>query len=912
MRLRSSSSNSLARSRCQRHGPDAMTLDLAMPGLDGIGVLRALRAGGRPPIPVVVVSAFSPAHGARAVDALAEGAFDLVAKPGRGRGARATFVAELADKVRAAARHGPRRRVRPAARAAAPRRAGRAAPAAPAAPRRRAAAPSGPSRSSSSPPRPAARRALAELIPQLPAPLGAGTVIVQHMPPGFTASLAARLDARLAAERRRGRRPARRSTPTRSLLAPGGAHLRLDAERRVAPVRRRADRRPAPARRPRRSRTPRKLYGRRLLLVVLTGMGNDGLDGAEAVKRRRRPRPRRGRVDLHRLRHAARGGRGRPGRRGPRPRRAARRDRPGGRADERRSPPPRAARPARRLRRLLRGGPPPLLRSTSLQYKRGQMERRIRTFARAPRHAATCAEYARRAARATATSSTRFLDRVTINVSQLWRHPEQFEVARRATSCPSWPQRGPHPRLERRLAPTAPRPTRSPPSAARRRPAARRRDHRHRHRPAHGRARPRRASSPPRTPAASPPALLRALVRRSCPTAAARRKPGAASACAASRSATCCACRSRAGALRPGHVPQHRHLLHRRGARRAARAPRRRRCAPAATSSSAPPSASPTRAGIGLDPTHPFIYRKSLMDISEYLPMFLAEAREHLQELNLAVVRIEETPDDRETVDEIFRIAHSLKGMSATMGFAGMAALTHEMEDVFELLRQRTRRPRPRDAIDVLLECLDALDGRRRRDRRRRRRSTSSPRALIERLQALVRDRDARAGGRRAAAPAAEPPRRARRAAPAAAASCTSSATLAEDVLDAGRARLHGARRARRARRARSPPRPHARRRRRLRRPRRSRPGSSPSAPTTRPSPPPPAPCPTSPTSTRRRASPTSAEAAEAGAPVDAGADARRRRRRPRRRRGRRAGPPPAAARRPPRPSASTPSASTS
>ena len=108
------------------------------------------------------------------------------------------------------------------------------------------------------------------------------------------------------------------------------------------------------------------------------------------------------------------------------------------------------------------------------------------------------------------------------------------------------------------------------------------------------------------------------------------------------------------------------------------------------------------------------------MDISEYLPMFLAEGREHLQELNLAVVRIEEQPDDPETVDEIFRIAHSLKGMSATMGFAGMAALTHEMEDVFELLRQRNG-GLERDAIDVLLECLDALGGRRRRDRRDRR-----------------------------------------------------------------------------------------------------------------------------------------------------------------------------------------------
>jgi two-component system chemotaxis sensor kinase CheA len=98
------------------------------------------------------------------------------------------------------------------------------------------------------------------------------------------------------------------------------------------------------------------------------------------------------------------------------------------------------------------------------------------------------------------------------------------------------------------------------------------------------------------------------------------------------------------------------------------------------------------------------------MELNEYLPMFLAESREHLQELNLAIVRLEEEPDDRDTVDEVFRIAHSLKGMSATMGFAAMAALTHEMEDVFELLRQR-RGGLGRDAIDVLLECLDALSG---------------------------------------------------------------------------------------------------------------------------------------------------------------------------------------------------------
>ena len=97
------------------------------------------------------------------------------------------------------------------------------------------------------------------------------------------------------------------------------------------------------------------------------------------------------------------------------------------------------------------------------------------------------------------------------------------------------------------------------------------------------------------------------------------------------------------------------------------------------------------------------------MDTSQYLPMFLAECREHLQELNLAVVRIEEQPEDGATVDEIFRIAHSLKGMSATMGFAAMAALTHQMEDVFELLRQRSG-GLARETVAVLLECLDALE----------------------------------------------------------------------------------------------------------------------------------------------------------------------------------------------------------
>jgi len=65
------------------------------------------------------------------------------------------------------------------------------------------------------------------------------------------------------------------------------------------------------------------------------------------------------------------------------------------------------------------------------------------------------------------------------------------------------------------------------------------------------------------------------------------------------------------------------------------------------------------------------------MELSDYLPMFLAEGREHLQALNLPLVRVEQDPRDVETINDIFRVAHTLKGMSATMGFGRMASLTH-------------------------------------------------------------------------------------------------------------------------------------------------------------------------------------------------------------------------------------------
>jgi two-component system chemotaxis response regulator CheB len=253
---------------CERLRPDAMTLDLHMPGRDGMAVLRALR-GETAATPVVVVSAFSPAHGARAVDALAEGAFDLVAKPAIGDPMNA-FSGQLAEKVRAAARSLLRR-----------------APAAMAAPRvvrpvRRAA--SGVRRTVVIACSTGGPRALAAVIPALPSPLGAGTLIVQHMPPGFTGSLASRLDreSRLNVVEAKGGEALR---PGTALLAPGGSHLRLD-EHRVARL---SDSPPIGALRPRADLTiadAAKLFGSELLLVVLTGMGKDGLDGAREVRAR--------------------------------------------------------------------------------------------------------------------------------------------------------------------------------------------------------------------------------------------------------------------------------------------------------------------------------------------------------------------------------------------------------------------------------------------------------------------------------------------------------------------------------------------------------------------------------------------------------------------------------------------------
>lgn len=249
---------------CEAHRPDVLSLDLAMPGLHGLDVLRALNRA-HSTTRVVVVSAFSPAYGARAVDALAEGAFELVEKPTAGT-SPAAFLTELCEKVLLAAESGPRRPGAPAA--ARPvrgsvLRAGRRAVVI-------ACSTGGP-------------KALADLVPKLPASLGRGTLIVQHMPAGFTRSLADRLDRMSKLNIKEAER-GDRLEPTTALLAPGGSHLRL-VENEV----RLSDEAPIGGLRPRADLTiedAADTFGKDLVLVVLTGMGKDGLAGARVVRRR--------------------------------------------------------------------------------------------------------------------------------------------------------------------------------------------------------------------------------------------------------------------------------------------------------------------------------------------------------------------------------------------------------------------------------------------------------------------------------------------------------------------------------------------------------------------------------------------------------------------------------------------------
>ncbi|NLU51820.1 MAG: chemotaxis protein CheA [Clostridiaceae bacterium] len=97
------------------------------------------------------------------------------------------------------------------------------------------------------------------------------------------------------------------------------------------------------------------------------------------------------------------------------------------------------------------------------------------------------------------------------------------------------------------------------------------------------------------------------------------------------------------------------------------------------------------------------------MDMNQYLDIFTEEAREHLQHLNSSLLELEKNNRDKGVLNEIFRVAHTLKGMAGTMGFTKMQKLTHVMEDVLDALRNDRIEIVP-SMVDILFKCLDALE----------------------------------------------------------------------------------------------------------------------------------------------------------------------------------------------------------
>lgn len=97
------------------------------------------------------------------------------------------------------------------------------------------------------------------------------------------------------------------------------------------------------------------------------------------------------------------------------------------------------------------------------------------------------------------------------------------------------------------------------------------------------------------------------------------------------------------------------------------------------------------------------------MDVSQYLEIFIDESSEHIQTLSDCIMALEQEPDNKDTINEVFRAAHSLKGMAGTMGFKRMQRLTHDMENVFQEVRSDKIKV-DSAMIDLLFKCLDAID----------------------------------------------------------------------------------------------------------------------------------------------------------------------------------------------------------
>jgi two-component system chemotaxis response regulator CheB len=263
--------------------PDVITLDVEMPRLDGLSTLKEIMS--REPTPVVMLSSLTVEGARETVQALTWGAVDFVAKP-VDKANLAAVMDEVVTKIRAAAQANVRRargltfgNLAALARGAAP-----------------AGAPALAATASAKPTRPLTAadkvvvigastggpRALNEVVPNIPADLRAAVVIVQHMPVGFTRSLAERLNQASALYVKEAE-PGDVLRVGQALLAPGGFHMQFDGEGRVA-----LNQNPTVhGVRPAIDVTMASLaqfFGSRTVAAILTGMGHDGTNGSALVR----------------------------------------------------------------------------------------------------------------------------------------------------------------------------------------------------------------------------------------------------------------------------------------------------------------------------------------------------------------------------------------------------------------------------------------------------------------------------------------------------------------------------------------------------------------------------------------------------------------------------------------------------
>jgi two-component system chemotaxis response regulator CheB len=293
----SASNGKIALQKVRELKPDLLTLDIEMPEMDGLAVLDALVKDGRPEVEVIVVSALSRRGGELTMRALEKGAFDFITKPDSANAeqGRAALLRELTPRVRAIAN---RMEIRAILR-------GKSTPGTPdaATPIRPAATPDPRldgiamrMQRLSNPTKPemvligvstGGPLALAHLLPAIPGDIGVPILVVQHMPPIFTRSLAESLATKCALRVREasdGEAPA----PNTVYIAPGGRQMRLTTGPESQPVLEMTDDPPENNCRPAVDylfRSAANHFPGRSMAVILTGMGNDGTLGLRLLKR---------------------------------------------------------------------------------------------------------------------------------------------------------------------------------------------------------------------------------------------------------------------------------------------------------------------------------------------------------------------------------------------------------------------------------------------------------------------------------------------------------------------------------------------------------------------------------------------------------------------------------------------------